>query len=87
MCSTLPRDPDYVLFCDADIEFAPHVLARLVAGALARGAVLTSLMVKLRCESRAERWFVPAFVFFFQKLYPFRRVNDPDQRSPARPEA
>ena len=39
--------------------------------------VLASLMVKLRCESAAERWFVPAFVFFFQMLYPFARVNDP----------
>ncbi len=78
---TLPRDPDYVLFCDADIEFAPHVLARLVAGARARGAVLTSLMVKLRCESRAERWFVPAFIFYFQKLYPFRHINDPDHEA------
>ncbi|MCX7899440.1 MAG: glycosyl transferase family 2, partial [Methylocystis sp.] len=49
----------------------------LYAGAVLRGAVLTSLMVKLRCESVAERWFVPAFIFFFQMLYPFRRVNDP----------
>lgn len=73
----LPRHPDFVLFCDADIAFGPHVLSRLVAGATARGAVLTSLMVKLRCESAAERWFVPAFIFFFQKLYPFRHVNDP----------
>jgi hopene-associated glycosyltransferase HpnB len=72
------RDPDYVLFCDADIELRPAVLERLVAGARARGLVLASLMVKLRCDSAAERWFVPAFVFFFQMLYPFRRVNDPN---------
>ncbi len=69
--------PDFVLFCDADIAFDPIALERLVAGALARGAVLASLMVQLRCESAAERWFVPAFVFFFQMLYPFARVNDP----------
>ena len=75
-----PCQPDYILFCDADIAFAPHVLERLVAGAQARGAVLASLMVKLRCESLAERWFVPAFIFFFQKLYPFSRVNDPASR-------
>lgn len=73
----LPRQPDFVLFCDADISFAPQVVARLVAGARGRDAVLASLMVKLRCESAAERWFVPAFVFFFQMLYPFARVNDP----------
>lgn len=74
---SLPEQPDFVLFCDADIAFESHVLARLVAGAAARGSVLSSLMVKLRCESAAEKWFIPAFVFFFQKLYPFRAVNDP----------
>ena len=74
---SLPAQPDFVLFCDADIAFAPPVLSRLVAGATARGTVLSSLMVKLRCETRVERWFIPAFVFFFQKLYPFRHINDP----------
>jgi hopene-associated glycosyltransferase HpnB len=73
----LATQPDFVLFCDADIAFDPPVLSRLVAGAAARGTVLASLMVKLRCESAAERWFIPAFVFFFQMLYPFRAVNDP----------
>jgi hopene-associated glycosyltransferase HpnB len=74
---TLPKPPDFVLFCDADIAFDPTALERLATGALARKTVLASLMVKLRCESRAERWFVPAFVFFFQMLYPFSRVNNP----------
>jgi hopene-associated glycosyltransferase HpnB len=73
----LAPTPDFVLFCDADIGFERRVLERLVKGALARGVVLASLMVKLRCESLAERWFVPAFVFFFQMLYPFAWVNDP----------
>ena len=40
-------------------------------------------MVKLRCESAAERWLVPAFVFFFQMLYPFAWVNDPKRRTAA----
>ena len=44
---------------------------------LAKDTVLTSLMVKLRCESLAERMLIPAFIFFFQKLYPFAWVNDP----------
>jgi hopene-associated glycosyltransferase HpnB len=34
-------------------------------------------MVKLRCESFAERAGIPAFVFFFQMLYPFAWVNRP----------
>jgi hopene-associated glycosyltransferase HpnB len=72
--------PEFVLFSDADIAYAPHVLTRLVAIARARKSVLASLMVKLRCESAAERWLVPAFVFFFQMLYPFAWVNDPGRR-------
>jgi hopene-associated glycosyltransferase HpnB len=59
--------PEFVLFSDADIAYAPHVLARLVAIAGARSSVLTSLMVKLRCESAAERWL----------------VNDPNRRTAA----
>jgi len=68
--------PEYILFTDADIAYAPHVLSRLVALAQGNNSVLTSLMVRLRCESAAERWLAPAFVFFFQMLYPFPWVND-----------
>jgi hopene-associated glycosyltransferase HpnB len=69
--------PKYLLFTDADIVFAPSALASLVARAEKQSLVLNSLMVKLRCKSFAERLFVPAFVFFFQMLYPFAWVNDP----------
>lgn len=73
-----PEPVEFILFTDADVAYAaPDVIERLVQGTLARKAVLASLMVKLRCESLAERMLVPAFIFFFQKLYPFRRVNDP----------
>jgi hopene-associated glycosyltransferase HpnB len=75
--------PEFVLFTDADIAYAPHVLTRLVAIARAKNSVLTSLMVKLRCESAAERWLAPAFVFFFQMLYPFAWVNDPRRATAA----
>jgi hopene-associated glycosyltransferase HpnB len=67
--------PDYLLLTDADITYAPDALARLVARAEAGGYVLTSLMARLRCESFAERCFVPAFIYFFQMLYPFGWVN------------
>ncbi len=75
--------PEFVLFSDADIAYGPHVLSRLVAIARHKDSVLTSLMVKLRCESAAERWLAPAFVFFFQKLYPFAWVNDPRAKTAA----
>jgi hopene-associated glycosyltransferase HpnB len=68
---------DYLLLTDADITYGPGAVAGLVARAQAGGYVLTSLMVKLRCQSLAERCFVPAFIYFFQMLYPFALVNRP----------
>jgi len=71
------QPPEYILFTDADIAYVPDELRRLIARARSGGTVLTSLMAKLRCESFAERTFVPAFIFFFQMLYPFAWANNP----------
>jgi len=73
----MPQPPDYLLLTDADIVHGPDSVRRLAARAQAHGLVLTSLMVKLRCESLAERAGIPAFIFFFQMLYPFAWVNRP----------
>jgi hopene-associated glycosyltransferase HpnB len=78
-----PRPPELILLTDADIVYAPGELAKLAARAQAGGYVLTSLMAKLRCESFAERMFVPAFIFFFQMLYPFAWANDPRRSTAA----
>jgi hopene-associated glycosyltransferase HpnB len=76
MAAARARGPvDYFLLSDADIVYAPEVLRWLAAHTLAREGMLTSFMVKLRCDSAAERFLVPAFVFFFQMLYPFPWVN------------
>ena len=75
--AALAGSPDYLLLTDADIVHAPDSIRRLVARAETDGLVLTSLMVKLNCESFAERANVPAFIFFFQMLYPFALVNRP----------
>lgn len=77
------RDHTLLLFTDADITHAPDSLRRLVQRAEAGGLDLVSLMARLRCESAAERWMIPAFVFFFQMLYPFRWSNDPASRTAA----
>jgi hopene-associated glycosyltransferase HpnB len=74
---------DYLLFTDADIVYAPDAVAALVARARSGGYVLTSLMAKLRCKSVAERLFIPAFIFFFQMLYPFAWANDPRRATAA----
>ena len=70
-------DAGLLLLTDADILHDPAHVGTLVAKAQADGLDLVSEMVALRCVSPAERALVPAFVFFFQLLYPFARVNDP----------
>ena len=75
--------PDWLWLTDADIEHAPDTLASLVARGEAEGRVLVSLMAKLRCDTPAERALIPAFVFFFQLLYPFARVNRPGRTAGA----
>jgi len=79
----LISEPTYLLFTDADIVYGPDALTRLVSQAQANELVLNSLMVKLRCESFAERAFVPAFIFFFQMLYPFGWVQRQDRSTAA----
>jgi hopene-associated glycosyltransferase HpnB len=69
--------PEYLLLTDADIVHTPDSVRALVARAEGGSYVLTSLMARLRCESFWERSHVPAFVFFFQMLFPFAWVNDP----------
>jgi hopene-associated glycosyltransferase HpnB len=73
---TVPA-PDYVLFTDADIAWSPRALRDLVRGAEADDRALVSQMALLRAQTRWERVIVPAFVYFFAQLYPFRKVNDP----------
>jgi hopene-associated glycosyltransferase HpnB len=72
--------PEYLLLTDADIHYAREALKRLVARAKSGNYVLTSLMAKLHCESFAERALIPAFVYFFQMLYPFAWVNCSDRK-------
>lgn len=82
-CATLEPPPERLLFTDADIRHAPDAVAALVLSAVDEGRVLSSWMVRLRCTSLAERMLVPAFVFFFQMLYPFAWVARVDSRTAA----
>jgi hopene-associated glycosyltransferase HpnB len=75
--------PDYLWFTDADIVHAPDNLRCLVAKAEAEDLDLTSQMVELACTSFWDRLLIPAFVFFFAKLYPFGWVNDPEAQTAA----
>lgn len=72
-----PEPPNYLLLTDADIAHDIDNLARLVTKAEQEQLGLASLMVQLCCESPWEKRLIPAFIFFFQKLYPFPWVNQP----------
>ncbi|MDP9127905.1 MAG: glycosyltransferase [Pseudomonadota bacterium] len=74
---------DYVLFTDADIAHPSDNLRKLVAHAAHKKIDLTSRMVKLHCSNLAERLLIPAFVFFFGLLYPFRHANALDRQEAA----
>lgn len=75
----LQSNADYILFTDADIEHPKtDSLCLLVARAVERKLDLVSLMVKLHCTTFAEKLLIPAFVYFFAMLYPFRAANNPN---------
>ncbi|MFD7614051.1 glycosyltransferase [Streptomyces sp. NPDC059828] len=69
------RDPEYLLLTDADIAHEPDSLSDLVSAAHAHGIDLVSQMARLRVATPWERLVVPAFVYFFAQLYPFRWIN------------
>ncbi|KOG41895.1 glycosyltransferase [Streptomyces decoyicus] len=75
--------PEYLLLTDADIAHDPDSLRELVAAARSAGLDLVSQMARLRAVTFWERLIVPAFVYFFGQLYPFRWVNRPGARTAA----
>src|SRR5262245_48185760 len=75
--------PDLWLLTDADVVHGCDGLRRLAAKLEAERLDLASLMVRLEAERSWSRLLVPAFVYFFQKLYPFPRLNDPRARTAA----
>jgi hypothetical protein len=75
--ASAPPPARYVLFTDADIAWSPGALRDLVSAAESDDRDLVSQMVLLRTETAWERAVIPAFVYFFAQLYPFRRVNRP----------
>ncbi|MGW0701090.1 glycosyltransferase [Streptomyces sp. NPDC002867] len=83
------NDPEFLLLTDADIAHEPDSLRELVAAAHGSGDAgaggydLVSQMARLRVESGWERLVVPAFVYFFAQLYPFRWINSAGARTVA----
>ncbi|MFE9450399.1 glycosyltransferase [Streptomyces sp. NPDC006739] len=77
------RAPEYLLLTDADIAHAPDSLRTLVAAAHTGDFDVVSQMARLRVDSLWERLVVPAFVYFFAQLYPFRRIGRKGSRTAA----
>ena len=77
------REPEFLLLTDADIAHEPDSLRLLVAAARANDLDLVSQMARLRVASPWERLVVPAFVYFFAQLYPFRWINRARPRATA----
>lgn len=67
----------YVLLTDADIEHAPGTLSKLVSKAVQEEQAMVSIMATLDTRGVWGGLLMPAFIFFFQKLYPFPAVNNP----------
>ncbi len=79
--SSRGEDSEYVLFTDADIAHDPRVLFTLVSKSIAKQLDLVSVMATLKVKTTWDRLLVPAFVYFFAKLYPFRWINDPHRQT------
>jgi len=77
VADAVARNPDFLLLTDADIEYAPGDVAALADKAEAEDLDLASLMVRLSTVTFAERCLIPAFVFFFLKLYPPAWIASP----------
>jgi hopene-associated glycosyltransferase HpnB len=80
---TLGFPADFLLLTDADIGHPTEAVTQLVVRAEEEKRDLVSLMVRLRCDSFWEKALIPAFVFFFAKLYPFAWVNNPRNKTAA----
>lgn len=74
-------DPaDWILFTDADIAMTENSIQRLATHTIGGDYRMGSWMVRLRIDSFWDRLLIPAFVYFFAKLYPFRWASNPKRK-------
>ena len=69
---------EYYLFLDSDIILKKGIISEAVNFLSQRKLLMVSLMAKLNCTTSWEKFLIPAFIYFFQKIYPFSKVNDPN---------
>ena len=71
---------DYLLFLDSDIRLEEKTLIKTINFLEEKNLKMLSLMAKLNCSTIWEKLLIPSFIFFFQKLYPFNLVNNPEKK-------
>ncbi len=69
---------EYYLFLDSDIILKKGIVSEAMNFLSQRKLLMVSLMAKLNCTTGWEKFLIPAFIYFFQKIYPFSKVNDPN---------
>ena len=72
------KEIEYYLFLDSDIILKKGIITETVEFLCEKKLLMVSLMAKLNCSSSWEKILIPAFIYFFQKIYPFSKVNDPN---------
>ena len=72
------KEIEYYLFLDSDIILKKGIITEAVEFLCQKKLLMVSLMAKLNCSSSWEKILIPAFIYFFQKIYPFSKVNDPN---------
>lgn len=65
----------YTLLLDADIELGAGILKSLVKKAELGSLGYVSLMAQLRMKAFWEKLLMPAYIYFFKLLYPFKLSN------------
>lgn len=73
----------YTLFLDADIKLTRGIIKALKDKMRHQAAQFISLMAVPSMASGWEKLLMPAFIYFFNALYPFRRVNSPNSNMAA----
>ena len=71
---------DYLVFLDSDIILEEKTLTKTINFLENKKLKMLSLMARLNCSTNWERLLIPSFIFFFQKLYPFNLVNNPNKK-------
>ena len=65
----------HFVFIDSDIILKENIIIKALSFMNEKKLSMLSLMAKLKCNTIWEYLLIPSFIYFFQKLYPFSKVN------------